>query len=655
MPRSFSLALALSVAVLQVAPARAGGTEGRPPLGALPSAAMTTASAPNLDAADLGAFTDGFIPYAIRQGDIAGAVVVVVKDGRLLFEKGYGFADVASRTPPDPAKTLFRLGSTSKLMTWTAVMQLVEAHKLDLDQDVNTYLDFHIPARFGRPVTLRALMTHSAGFEDTSKDVMSPNRASMPSLEAYVKANLPTRIFAPGERVAYSNYGATLAGYIVQRVSGERFEDYVAGHIFQPLGMTHSTFAQPPPPSFDLASGYQRASGPPLPFEYFGDAPAGGLSSTADDMARFMIAHLENGGSGSSRILQPATAALMHRPAFQPVPPLPAMSLGFYDEDRNGHWIIGHYGDTIGFHAGLHLLPNDGVGLFLAMNSWGVNNASITVRAAFLRALLDRYYPAPTLREPTLASAARDGQRLVGRYSPSRRSDDTFASLGTLATQGVLTLNPDNTISFSIFVDPLGHPKRWREVAPWVWREVGGQSRLAARIDHGQVVALTTDDAPVVEEFEPTPWPLSAGWNLPLLLATLAVLVVAFLGAGVGGVWRRVRRRDRSAAPPLRWAVRAAILFNLAFLGGWLWIFVNGSANPTMLTAQLDPVLRGLQLFGVAGMIALPFTAFAAAIAWRAPPLPWAGRLGRTAILLASAATLWFAFAFHLLAWSLRY
>jgi CubicO group peptidase (beta-lactamase class C family) len=644
----------IAAALLLGAPAQAGGASEAPARRALPSVAAT--SAPALEAADLAAFADGFFPYAIGQGDIAGAVVVVVKDGRVLFEKGYGFADVASRKPPDPKKTVFRLGSTSKLMTWTAVMQLVEAGKLDLDRDVNAYLDFKIPPRFGQPVTLRALMTHSAGFEDASKDVMSPNRPAMPSLEAYVKANLPTRIFPPGERVAYSNYGATLAGYIVQRVSGEPFAKYVAQHIFAPLGMAHSTFAQPVPASLDLASGYRLASAGPLPFEYFGDAPAGGLSSTADDMAQFMIAHLSGGAVGSARILQPATAALMHKPAFQAVPPLPAMSLGFYDEDRNGHWIIGHYGDTIAFHAGLHLMPNDGVGLFYAVNSWGANNAFLSIRTAFMRAFLDRYFPGPALQEPTLASAHHDGQRLVGRYSPSLRSDDTLGSLATLFSQGVLTLNPDDTISFSIFTDELGHPKRWREVSPFVWREVGGQSRLAVRLFRGQVSGLTTDDAPVVEEFGPTPGALSAGWNLPLLAAALAVLTLAFFGGGARGLWRRARGQGPSlSASPLRWPLRVAAAANLAFLGGWLWVFQSASANPALLTPQLDPFLRVLQIFGLAGVCALPLTAFATFSAWRSRLIPWPSRVGLAAILLAGAATLWFALAFHLLSWTLKY
>jgi len=346
----------------------------------------------------------------------------------------------------------------------------------------------------------------------------------------------------------------------------------------------------------------------------------------------------------------------MHRPAFQPVPPLHGVSLGFYDEDRNGHRIIGHAGDTIAFHAALHLMPDDGVGLFYVMNSWGVNNASIAIRTAFFRAFLDRYFPAPPIHEPTLASAARDGQRLVGRYSPSRRSDDTFASLATLFTQGTLTLNSDHTISFSIFTDELDHPKRWREVSPFVWREVGGQSRLAARLVRGEVSAITTDDAPVVEEFEPTPWASSAGWNLPLLIMTFVVFAVTFLGGSALWIRRLVRRRAPSVpTPPLHWTVSFAVAVNFVFLTGWLWILVTGPANPTLLTARLDPFLRILQLCGLAGIIALPFVAYATIIAWRNPRVRWRSRLTRTVILLAGAATLWFASAFHLLSWSLQY
>jgi CubicO group peptidase (beta-lactamase class C family) len=165
-----------------------------------------------LTQADVEAYVDGLVPYALRRADMAGAVVVVVKDGQVLFQKGYGVADVKTAQPVDPNATMFRPGSISKLFTWTAVMQLVEQGRLDLDRDVNSYLDFRIPDAFGKPITLRNLLTHTAGFEDVYKNGLVEDPKATPSVEAYVKRALPPRVFAPGTTVAYSNYGATLAG-----------------------------------------------------------------------------------------------------------------------------------------------------------------------------------------------------------------------------------------------------------------------------------------------------------------------------------------------------------------------------------------------------------------------------------------------------------
>ena len=256
----------------------AGGAWAQGSPGALPAA---TTAAPALTATDLAVFLDGFIPYAIRSGDIAGAAVAVVANGQIIFAKGYGFADKRTRRPVVADQTLFRLASVSKTMTWTAVMQLVQAGKLDLDRDVNDYLDFRVPEKFG-PITLRNLMTHTPGFEDTVADNLVTSPRDLVPYREYLVKHMPAEIFPPGKVAAYSNYGATLAGYIVERISGEPFDEYVARHIFQPLGMTHSTFEQPPPPALakDLSKGYRKASDDkPVPFEYDEIAPAGALTT----------------------------------------------------------------------------------------------------------------------------------------------------------------------------------------------------------------------------------------------------------------------------------------------------------------------------------------------------------------------------------------
>jgi CubicO group peptidase (beta-lactamase class C family) len=235
----------------------------------------------------------------------AGAVVVIVKDGSVLTQRGYGYADLAARRPMDPERTLLRAGSVSKLFTWTALMQLVERGKVALDADVNTYLDFQIPARDGKPITVRNLMTHTPGFEEQLKSALTYDPAAAQPFDALLKRWIPERIFAPGTMPAYSNYGAALAGYIVQRVSGMAFDDYMEAHVLGPLGMTSSTFRQPLPSGLQarMAKGYATASSPERPFEIVGLAPGGALSAPATDVAKFMLAHLQRGRLGAGRML----------------------------------------------------------------------------------------------------------------------------------------------------------------------------------------------------------------------------------------------------------------------------------------------------------------------------------------------------------------
>src|SRR5256885_4618746 len=316
------LSAAVAQPTLAPAPAVKAAQVPTPPITAAPQ------GTPALTATDVNAWLDGFVPYAIGRGDIPGAVVVVVKDGQILTSRGYGYANLAKKTKVDPATTLFRPGSVSKLFTWTAVMQQVEAGKIDLNADVNKYIDFKVPPYQGKPVTMLNLMTHTPGFEEAVKDLITLDQKDYVPFDALLKRWVPKRIYAPGTTPAYSNYGASLAGYIVQRVSGEPFDAYVANHIFAPLGMTHATFTQPLPDKFKsfMATGYKVASVPPDPYEIVQLAPAGSLAASGGDMARFMIAHLNDGEYHGQRILEAKTAQLMHAPAFTPVSSLGGMA-----------------------------------------------------------------------------------------------------------------------------------------------------------------------------------------------------------------------------------------------------------------------------------------------------------------------------------------
>ena len=622
---------------------------------------VTPPVAPALTKADLDAWLDGYMPYALANADIAGAVVVVVKDGQVLTEKGYGYADLKSRRRVDPAATLFRPGSVSKLFTWTAVMQQVEQGKIDLDADVNRYLDFKIPPYDGKPVTMRQLMTHTAGFAETVKHLFPDSPKKLLPLGKFISSWTPNRIFPPGEVPAYSNYGAALAGYIVQRTSGEPFDQYVAHHIFAPLGMAHSSFTQPLPANLaaGMASGYMTASsGVAQPYELVGPAPAGSLATTGDDISRFMIAHLNNGQYGGTRILQEATAKLMHAPQRQYFPPLNGMALGFYHEDRNGHVIVGHGGDTVVFHSDLHLLLNDGVGMFISMNSRGKGGLVQNVRATLLEAFMDRYYPATEATAPTAATAKAHAALMRGHYWSSRRVDTGFLRVLNLLGQLKVTAKPDGSLVIPSLRDDAGAPLTWREVAPFVWKDHSGKHTLAAAVQGGKVTGFAEDNLGAIMAFQPTPFWADAGWNIPLLLGMCGVFALMLLLWPVQALVRRhygqaFALSGRDAL--LYRAVRIAALVDLAALGGFVAIAQASSTKIGIFDDPLDPWLRLLQLLCLIGVIGAVLALWRGFRVWRQGGSSWWAKTAATVVAVALLAFVWFVISLQLISPGLNY
>lgn len=610
---------------------------------------------------DLEAWLDGFFPYALQTADIAGAVVVVVKDGAVLLQKGYGYADVAERKPVDPQLTLFRPGSVSKLFTWTAVMQLVEQGKLDLDADVNTYLDFKIPERGGKPITLRNIMTHTAGFEEQAKGLMSLETQPIPELGSFLKAWTPTRIFEPGTTPAYSNYATALAGYVVARVSGMSFDDYLDQHVFAPLDMKQSTFRQPLPDALKphMSKGYRQASQPDKPFEVVGPAPAGSLTAAGADMAHFMIAHLRKGEYNGGRILQAATAEQMHGTALTVLPRVHRMVLGFYEEDRNGRHIIGHAGDTQWFHSDLHLFLDDGVGLFVSMNSAGKSGGAGQIRTALLELFTDRYLPGPSLEgEMDAKTAAEHAGMIAGTYENSRRMQSSFFRLLGLAGPIEVTANKDGTISVPLARNMAGVPVKWREVEPFVWREVNGKNLLAAEVQDGRVKRFSFGFVSPFMMFERTPAATSPTWLMPTLVAGLVALLLTTLAWPVSALVRR----HYGAAYPLtgedarvhRW-IRVAATAVLVVFAAWGITISQMMGNYSLLSSSFDGWLWVLQLLSL-----IVFVLAAAAAAWNALSVvrssrKWYAKVWAVVLALALLVSLWVAFAFNLMSFSVDY
>lgn len=650
--------LTAGISLAQVPPVPPATTEASP---VLPSSSQANGTH-DLTADDLSTFFDGLVPFAIQRGDIAGGVVVVVKDGSVLFSRGYGYADLKARTPVSPETTLFRPGSTSKLFTWTAVMQMVEQGKVDLDHDVNEYIDFKIPPYEGKPITLRNLMTHTAGLEEAARDLL-PATAEEVNLERYLKTHLPARIFSPGEKVAYSNYGCGLAGYIVQRVSGERFEDYVQRHVFQPLNMAHSSFDQPLPAALAplMAKGYKTASdGEAQPFEFVDPPPAGALSSSAIDMAQFMIAQLQGGRYGDTRILKESTAELMHTQQYTASPGMVGYDLGFYQEDRNGLRIIGHGGDTEVFHSDLHLLLDKNVGIFMSFNSLGSEvGGAHTIRPAIFYAFLDRYFPYAVSNPPAIASAKEDAAKVAGWYESSRRNESALRPFNLLQQMHVDAL-PDGTLTIAALSDYAGKPLHWREVSPLHYQEENGQRKLDFIADaNGGIKYWATDVISPVFVFDRIPGYKSVGsvgW-----LASLSLLVV--LGAllfWLLGWWsRRHYQRTLDLAPALRRSRLFSRLGALVLLGdvlGWVLMIAAIAADENLLLrGAATPWFYALYVLGVIAVLGTLAVVFHTARNWQLALRSLWVRLGELLLAIAALYLAWFILAFGMISFNVRF
>ena len=615
----------------------------------------SSTKAHELTADDLGAFLDGFMPQEIEHADIAGAVIAVVKDGKLLFAKGYGYSDVAKKVAVSPETTLFRPGSISKLFTWTSVMQQVELGKLDLDRDVNDYLDFKIPPAFDKPITLRNIMTHTTGFEETAKNLFVDSAEELRPTGEYLRVHMPARIFPPGATPAYSNYATTVAAYIVERVSGQNFNDYVEEHIFKPLNMTHATFRQPLPDALkpDMSNGYVLGSGEPKHFEYVQVAPAGSLSASAVDMTHFMIAHLQNGRYGDAQILKPETAIRMHARQQGVWPPsMNAMCLGFYEQWLDGHRSIGHGGDTISFHSNLHLILDANVGLFVSYNSPG--RAEIDSRGLLFNKFMERYFPPPPSNEPTLATAAQDAAVVAGSYEVSRRFQTNVLAITTVLGETKVTVNPkDNTISMG-GKGLNQQPERFREIAPMVFRQVDGNSKIAFAPDpSGRQIAYI--DYPFMV-FQKISNPLNKqSVNYFIIGFSLCVIALTLLLWPVAAILRKHYEKPLSlepAAKRLRLWVRLVCFAIVVFVVGLL-IFVSSTDKP--LTERNDFGLHLLQVLGLLTGVGALIAIYSSLKSWGDSGQWFWYKLWNTFLALSCVGFFWFIYHWHLLNFHLNY
>jgi CubicO group peptidase (beta-lactamase class C family) len=648
-PLSLLLVLSLGASVQAQEAAPPPDVPGEAPLAVEPAATPPIidpqAEAAAREAIAFEAFVDGLATATLAREDLAGLVVSVVRDDRVLLAKGYGMASFAPARPADGDTTMFRIGSVSKTFTYTAAMQLVAEGKLALDDVVNERLPpaLALPDDgFAEPILVRHLLTHTAGYEDSALGhLFQRDPAMVLAPEEYLVRHRPRRVRAPGTVAVYSNYSVAVLGAVVAHVSGMSYIDYVEQRLTGPLGMARATFREPlgaddprridPALAADLATGHQRRGGAFVPagFEHIAHtAASGGMSATAADMARWMRMLLNAGELDGVRVLPEPTALAMREVLFRNAPQAAGIAHGFLGGPLGPHQTWGHGGATLFFHTGMVMVPARKVGVFASSNT---DNARGPV-AEFTRLVLERLLPDATPAVAPVAVDAASLARYAGTFRSNRRAFSTIEKLFLgIGNDAQVAVGDDASLRVTIGSDTT----RWLPIGPGLFQEAEGHGRLqflddAAGVPDRYVVGV---GIMVMER-------ISALDNANLLWALLAVAMLL----SVARIWRSFRRekRGQQTRPGLPAVKALSIGSALAWLafGGVFAMALSAMSGDSAeaLFGYPSTTLRVAVWLAWAAAIATALEVLALVPVWRGPWRAWPKLRFTLAVLLLAAA-----------------
>ncbi len=530
------------------------------------------------DPEELGALVDDFFETELVESHIPGVVFLMVKDSQVFFSRGYGFADLENHVPVDPHRTVFRVGSNSKTLTAAAVLTLVDEGRLDLDGDVNDYLkQVRVPDTYPEPVTVRHLLTHTAGFDERLFGQHARTRDEALSLGDYLAAHLTPRTGRPGEVISYNDYGTSLAGLLVEDVSGMPFAEYVAQRIFGPLAMRHSSFdVVNPPPSIseNLATAYRYWDGThsAYDYDYIQTAPAAGLLTTAADMGNFLSAMLGGGRLGDQRILSDSMTRVMMDRQFAHSPRLRGRAFGFVESDENGIRGLSKDGQATGFLSRIFLIPDANIGFFASINlsifePGPTFNRASSFHRRLTTTILDHYFmPDSTYFHLPAAPAPDpgfDARPYAGMYRAMEGSRHTIEKITFLGNELVVGDGGDGTISLG------GTP--YVELEPGRFQYAGGGPYYVAfGWEEGGRASHVFIGAGAMQRVS---WSDTRGTAMGVLGGTGALFLSALAVWPFAGWFARRRGRPAVQGHPGRRTLLLATALCLLFLAGFGWSF----------------------------------------------------------------------------------
>jgi len=579
------------------------------------------------DPETMASFFDAFLSEQMAADAIVGASAAVVQDGELVFAKGYGYADLENKVPVKAEETLFFIGSDGKLFTWTAVMQLAEQGKLDLHADVNTYLDFELPAPFGKPITLHHLMTHTAGFEDDLNSLMAASEVDVLPLREHLLAHMPQQVFEPGTVSAYSNYGTALAGYIVERVSGMPFERYIETQILEPLGMDQSVVGNQVDSDriAAYARGYKALEGGHrvVDFEWTAAVPCAPLRTTVTDLSRFVQAHLQDGCVDGACILKPETLQQMHASQFTHPGQVSGMTYGFLDTRINQQRILWHLGESPSFTTLVALIPEQNLGLIVTYNTPPTDDKAV------LFGFMDAFYPvtAAPVQAQALPGWEERAKPFTGWYVPARSVETQPGKVIRLLQTAPVAID-QGSLTFSGW--------KFQEVSAGVFQEVQGDRILTLNEDTSGRRWLYVGPLAYVQ----VSWMESPG----IYLVRLVFILLAFLSVWFLGLMKLLKKQMVIGKAAL-WLAGG---FGVAALGllGWFVQVMLIYAETYVYQQETIHLISGLS------WLLLPWAAagvLVTARAWQKRLWTLGWRLYYAVIVLAMGVTVWLFFSLNLM------
>lgn len=586
-PRSPARTVRTAAAAATASAATAQTTATATPSAEIASPVPAVANVAPLPVADLEAFVDGVVRDRMARDHIAGVTLAVVQNGQVVLKKGYGVASLTAGRRVDPDRTLFRIGSISKTFTWIALMNEVEAGRMRLDTPINIYLPEKLQVKDqGKktPVRLRDLMTHTPGFEDrVLGQLFERDLRRERSLELYLRQERPNRVREPGLTPAYSNYGAGLAGAALANVTGQPFEAVVANQVILPAGLTHTTFREDRPWRADLPApmvpelAANRSDGfrwTPLGLqteapEFIGHiAPAGSASSTAADMARYMTLLLNGGTIDGRTVFSPKVSAAFRAPMYRPAEGAPGWNAGFQDIPLpGGRRGFGHAGATLWFHANMVLVPELGLGVFLAVNT----DTGAELPATLPATIIERFY-APRPEVPAPSAITHDQAKAYeGQFLTTRRSYGGLEGfIDRLIGEARVRAAPDGRLALTID----GRTTLWTATdRPDTFAPIDGSGLLVFQREDGEVTRFFSPAG--VAAFERVGFP-----HQPGLLKTFALLTALAAIATLIGVATRDRRESRQTPTQARASLLQTIqaaLWLIALVG--VGVFASGARD----------------------------------------------------------------------------